>query len=58
MGSFAGTPLYMSPETIKCKDDYSRYTKKTDIWFKIYCLSFFIDLKMVKNELNSNDKGR
>lgn len=31
--TYAGTPAYMSPELIRCKDDNATYSYKTDIWF-------------------------
>ena len=31
--TYAGTPVYMSPEQFRCLSENASYTAKTDIWF-------------------------
>lgn len=30
--TYAGTPVYMSPEQFRCYSEHGSYTAKTDIW--------------------------
>ena len=32
--TFAGSPIYMSPEQFKCLYEYATYSAKTDIWYR------------------------
>jgi serine/threonine protein kinase len=40
--TYAGTPVYMSPEQFKCLHEDASYTAKTDIWYINTLLNLFI----------------
>ena len=50
--TYAGTPAYMSPELIRCKDDKATYSYKTDIWFDDAIILTYQFMLMIIFQLN------